>query len=112
MRGSGVGDGSGPTRARRASGARHSVSDRVVLTSEAPSGGPRPPEVEGWALNISSGGLRVVVDEPLSVGDAFRVSIGDAAARAARVVWAREDQGGAVAGLAFTDEPAPNDGHG
>jgi len=105
-------DDSERTRARRSSGARHPVSDPVSFFR-----GER--QIDGWALNVSGGGLRAIVDEVVSVDERFEVRIGDAEARPARIVWVREERGGAILGVAFTDtdeggappdDPAPSPG--
>jgi len=105
-------DDSEGARVRRASGARHPMSDPVRFSAEGRN-------IGGWALNISRGGLRVIVDESVKVDDTFEVAIGDEAPRPARVVWVREERGGAIVGVAFTDvdegaappdEPAPSPG--
>ena len=88
---------------RRAGGARVNLSKRVTLRSE---GTP----FEGWVLNISRGGVRLILEDNVSVGDAFAVEIGDddepdAVRRPGRVVWVQEEQDGAVVGLEFTDRP-------
>ncbi|MFO0616460.1 MAG: PilZ domain-containing protein [Polyangiaceae bacterium] len=88
---------------RRASGARREVSDRVRLLIAGT-------EVEGWALNISNGGLRCIVDtdginleELFELGRVVSVHVGDAAARPARIVWVQSEPDGAIVGVAFTD---------
>ena len=87
-----------PDRARRESGARHETSEPVVFTR----GSQR---VEGWALNISTGGLRVVLDEPVRQGDEFLVKVGTAdVGRPGKVVWVREEKGGAIVGVSFSDD--------
>ncbi len=99
-------------RVRRASGARHPVSDPVCFSS-----GDR--QIDGWALNVSGGGLRAIVDDPVEVDEHFEVTLGEDAPRPARVVWVREERGGSILGVAFTDveegaappdEPPPSPG--
>jgi hypothetical protein len=70
---------------RRESGARLQVSEPVVFRGQRG-------DVQGWALNISRGGLREV-----HVGEWTEP-------RAARVVWVKPDKGGGcIVGLAFDD---------
>lgn len=66
--------------------------------------------MEGWALNISNGGLRCIVDtdgvnvdELFELGRSVDVHVGDAAARPARIVWVQSEPDGAIVGVAFTD---------
>jgi hypothetical protein len=69
---------------------------------------------EGWVLNISRGGVRLVLDGALSVGQVCMVHVGDeegdadAFQRRARVVWAHQEIDGVVAGLQFIDARPPN----
>ena len=92
--------GSEPTdedhaKMRRDGNARRAVSESVVFYANDKT-------VEGWALNISNGGLRAVLEgEGVAVGDELEVAVGDAARRAARVVWVRPSKGGAIVGFAF-----------
>jgi hypothetical protein len=83
---------------RRESGARLQVSEPVVFRGQRG-------DVQGWALNISRGGLRAVVDGEVAVGDHFEVHVGEwTEPRAARVVWVKPDKGGGcIVGLAFDD---------
>ncbi|MCC6521703.1 MAG: PilZ domain-containing protein [Polyangiaceae bacterium] len=85
-------------RMRRVGGARHNISERVAFHRAGRT------VVEGWALNLSRGGLRAIVEEALAVGDDVEVTIGETELRRpARVVWVRDKQGdGAVVGVTFT----------
>lgn len=60
-------------------------------------------DVEAWTLNLSRGGVRVVVEDPIYVGAIYEVTVGDQQARTARVVWLREEADGQIAGLKFED---------
>ena len=85
--------------ATRRGGARHEVSSRVTLTGK--SG-----EVhEGWALNVSRGGIRVILEEKVELGAEFDVtmSTGEDVGKpvAGRVVWVQEEPDGVVAGIEF-----------
>jgi hypothetical protein len=74
------------------------VSEPVVFHTGAE-------RIEGWTLNVSRGGLRAVVEDDVSVGAELEVTIGESETRRpVRVVWAREQRGGAVIGLLFLDE--------
>jgi hypothetical protein len=59
----------------------------------------------GWTLNVSRGGVRVVLEEPVVAGVDYQVAIGDSKARPARVVWVRDEADGQIAGLQFLDVP-------
>lgn len=79
-------------------GARREASDRVLICDEQ-SG----VEIEGWTLNVSHGGLRIVVEDPLDVAKGYSVVVGESSPRPARVVWVREEIDGRIAGLEFLD---------
>lgn len=82
---------------RRASGARREASERVLLRRGAET-------IDGWTLNVSRGGVRVVVEEPLVEGDEVEVVVGDAAtSRPGRVVWINEQADGQIVGVQFLD---------
>jgi len=84
-------------RARREAGARREVNETVVFHRDGES-------IDGWSLNISRGGLRAILDESVEVGDEFEMAFGDdEQRRPVRVVWAREEKGGAIVGVAFLD---------
>jgi len=59
----------------------------------------------GWALNLSRGGLRIVVEDPIELNADYSVVIGDDEhhPRPCRVAWIREVAGGQIAGLQFLD---------
>lgn len=84
--------------ARRAPGeARTPANDPVTFTAEGRT-------VDGWTLNRSAGGLRVVLEDEVTVGECFVASVGESGgARPVRVVWVRSAKGGIVAGVAFED---------
>ena len=94
---------SGDVHATRRGGARHEVSARVTLRPAAPA-----PELEGWALNVSRGGVRVILENNVELGAEFEVtmtgsSLGDDSAcpRMGRIVWVQEEPDGVVAGIEF-----------
>jgi hypothetical protein len=92
-------------RARRlVGGARREASERVILRTAGF-------ETHGWTLNVSRGGLRVVVEETLQKGAEYEVVVGDSdndAARAASVVWVKDAADGQIVGLQYLDsEGAP-----
>ena len=83
----------------RRGGARREVSERVLLQG---SSGARE---EGWALNVSRGGVRVILEQAVQLGQEFDVTVGEAnhspLQRRARVVWVQEEKDGVVVGLEF-----------
>jgi hypothetical protein len=82
----------------RRGGARREVSERVSL--EGANGA-----LEGWALNVSRGGVRVILEQKVDLGQEFEVTVGDAdrspLQRRARVVWLQEEKDGLIVGLEF-----------
>jgi PilZ domain len=77
---------------------RREVSERVTLTGDAGS-------YEGWSLNVSRGGVRLIVEREVVLGDEFDVTVGalDASplTRRGRVVWLQEEADGFIVGVAF-----------
>lgn len=85
---------------RNLGGARKEASERVVLTVKGSRGAG---EITAWTLNVSRGGLRVVVEDPVHVGGTYQVRIGELEPRPAKVVWIREEADGQIAGMKFED---------
>ncbi len=81
---------------RSVGGARHEASERVVLRAGAV-------EFDGWTLNQSRGGLRVVVEERVELGAEYAVEMSGKSPRRARVVWLQDEADGQVAGLEYLD---------
>jgi len=81
---------------RQSGGARVEASDRVVIRN----GGL---EASGWTLNVSRGGLRAVLEQPLDPGLEYEVEVGEAGARRACVVWTKAEADGQIVGLRFLD---------
>jgi len=84
--------------AMRRGGARREVTERVTLKSE--DGGT----LDGWALNVSRGGLRAILEEKVVLGQKFDVVLGtdEVLHRPSRVVWVQEEPDGVIVGLEFT----------
>ena len=84
---------------RRAGGARREVSSRVFLHGE------RGELYEGWALNVSRGGVRVILEEKLDLGGEYDVIVGDpdngGTSAKGRIVWIQEEADGIIAGVEF-----------
>jgi hypothetical protein len=92
-----------PTLRRNEGGARHDASKRAELHI-----GERT--LEGWTLNLSRGGARIVLveeDEGQGVQEALNCSVeidGDPAGRRpAQVVWVRNEPDGQICGVKFLD---------
>jgi hypothetical protein len=87
----------------RRGGARREVSARVSLV------GDDGRVLEGWALNLSRGGVRVILEERVALGAEFEVVVGDVEPGQprprGRIVWLQEEPDGAVAGVEFLDAP-------
>ncbi len=83
-------------RTRRMDGARQPISETVRFRQ-----GER--EIQGWALNVSRGGLRAALEEPVSSGEEFEITLGEGEPRPGRVVWVRNQKDGSIVGVAFSD---------
>lgn len=84
-----------PTR-RQTGGSRREASDRIRVAID-------DREIDGWALNVSRGGVRVILDEALDPGTRVRVAIGEQPFREGRVVWVQAEPDGAIVGFEFLD---------
>jgi hypothetical protein len=96
---------------RRAGGARHNVSYRVSLFRDATSSDAST-EIPGWALNISRGGVRAIVEDLVQLGEEIEVVIEDERLRRrGRIVWTQEEPDGMVVGVEFIErlQAAPPD---
>jgi len=84
--------------AMRRGGARREVTERVSLKAEDGT------TLDGWALNVSRGGLRAILEEKVVLGQKFDVAIGtdEVMLRPSRVVWVQEEPDGVIVGLEFT----------
>ncbi len=84
---------------RQEGGARREASERVTLTSEGF-------EATGWTLNLSRGGVRIIVEDDVPVGNEYQITIGDdeTTKRRGRVVWVQEEADGRIAGIQFLRE--------
>jgi len=83
---------------RATGGARREATERVTL---------RGPDFEthGWTLNVSRGGMRAIVEEPLKSGLEYDLFVGDVenAARKVTVVWVQDEADGQIVGVRFLD---------
>jgi len=60
--------------------------------------------LEGWALNVCHGGMRIISETPLKVGETIAVEVqsgGRSYSGTAKVCWVREQADGVIAGLEF-----------
>lgn len=89
--------------AMRRGGARREVTERVMLKAETEDGSESP-LLEGWALNVSRGGVRAILEDKVALGQKFDITIGtdDVMTRTGRVVWVQEEPDGVIVGLEFT----------
>lgn len=86
---------------RGSGGARREVTNRIVLRKGTA-------ELTGWALNISRGGIRVILEDPVELGQEYEVEVGNddaAGKRRGRVVWVQEESDGMIVGVEFIDPP-------
>lgn len=59
----------------------------------------------GWALNISRGGLRAILEEQVELGGVFDITLGDVQeTRRGRIVWVQEEPDGAIVGVEFAND--------
>ncbi|MES1173740.1 MAG: PilZ domain-containing protein [Myxococcales bacterium] len=84
---------------RHAGGARREASERVLVRTTGF-------ETNGWTLNVSRGGIRAVVEDPLLQGIEYQLLVGDeetATARRATVAWLQDEADGQIVGLKYLD---------
>jgi hypothetical protein len=84
---------------RHAGGARFEASERVLVRGTAF-------ETHGWTLNVSRGGIRAIVEDPLIQGSEYQLIVGDeetSLARRASVVWLQDETDGQIVGLKYLD---------
>jgi hypothetical protein len=81
----------------RRNGVRREVSERVVFRTEDGR------SLDGWALNISRGGLRAILEDKVHLGQKFEITLGseEAALRTGRIVWVQEEPDGVIVGVEF-----------
>jgi predicted RNA-binding protein with TRAM domain len=92
-----------------AAGAAHSVrrgGNRHELTERIRFVGKNMKMREGWALNVSRGGVRAILEENVELGEEFEVTIGEEGdagtlTRKGRVVWVQDEPDGVIVGFEF-----------
>jgi hypothetical protein len=60
-------------------------------------------EASGWTLNVSRGGIRAVLEQPLDPSLEYEVAVGETPARRACIAWAKAEADGQIVGLRFLD---------
>jgi len=82
----------------RRGGARREVTERVTLRSEDGK------VFDGWALNVSRGGLRAILEDKVILAQKFEVAVGtdEVTSRSGRIVWVQEEPDGVIVGIEFT----------
>jgi len=83
---------------RATGGARREATERVTLR------GPNF-ETHGWTLNVSRGGMRAIVEEPVKSGVEYELLVGgmEESARKVSVVWVQDEADGQIVGVRFLD---------
>jgi len=83
---------------RGTGGARREATERVTLRGAGS-------ETHGWTLNVSRGGMRAIVEEPVATEVEYELSVGDSdePPRKVAVVWIQEEADGQIVGLRFLD---------
>ncbi len=84
--------------AMRRGGARREVTERVSLKTEDGRA------LDGWALNVSRGGLRAILEDKVILGQKFDIGLGtdEVIERTGRIVWIQEEPDGVIVGIEFT----------
>jgi len=85
---------------------RDETSARVVFRSARGT-------FDGWALNMSRGGLRAILEIRVDLGENFDIQVHDDDFRPGRVVWLQEEPDGMIVGVEYLDirgtvPPAPD----
>lgn len=102
-----AGGPAGGLHATRRGGARRELTARVTLKGKSGE------VLEGWALNVSRGGVRVILEQRVDLGTEFDVTLSPADSAdqtsktthsAGRIVWVQEEPDGVIAGIEFRSE--------
>ncbi|WP_437281881.1 PilZ domain-containing protein [Sorangium sp. So ce375] len=89
--------------ANRRRSPRRELSERVRLET-----GERA--VAGWTLNVSVGGLRVVIENSLDPGTELTVWLDGRTPRPGRIMWVQDEPDGSIVGVCFLDGVADRQG--
>lgn len=85
----------------RRGGARHEVTERIRIV------GKNLKSRDGWALNVSRGGVRAILEEPVELGEEYEITVGaedgsgPSLTRKGRVVWVQDEPDGVIVGFEF-----------
>jgi hypothetical protein len=89
----------GGTHPVRRGGNRHEVTERIRIV------GQNLKTREGWALNVSRGGVRAILEERVELGEEYEITVGaegsPALTRKGRVVWVQDEPDGVIVGFEF-----------
>ena len=94
-----------PTPTRR-NDVRREMSERIQLRrwSASATAVGAGKLLDGWALNVSRGGIRCILEEKVELGDEFELTIGEGSnaplTRRGRIVWLRKKDG-VIVGIEF-----------
>jgi hypothetical protein len=62
-------------------------------------------QTNGWTLNISRGGARLVLEEAVELGEQYEAELGlDTEPRPVRIVWTQDEADGQIVGVQFLDD--------
>ena len=90
----------------RRGGARREVTERVTFKTEDGK------VLDGWALNVSRGGLRAILEDKVTLGQKFEIALGTdddtLLHRSGRVVWVQEEPDGVIVGIEFSGMSGPH----
>lgn len=82
---------------RRVGGPRREATERVRLRRDST-------QISGWTLNISRGGARLVLEDPVELGGFYQVELGESPeAREVKIVWIQDETDGQIVGIQFLD---------
>jgi len=88
------------SRADRRTEPRVAFDDKVVIWRRDGAGVAL--RSSAWALNLSSGGIRLVLPSPVSVGEQVGIGFrGQVSTLPGKVVWVSRQADGCVAGISF-----------
>lgn len=81
------------------------ASDTAPEGASAASAGASDGSFDGWALNVSRGGVRCILEEKVALGAEYDVTIGvegdSPLTRRGRIVWVQEEADGSIVGIEF-----------
>lgn len=81
---------------------RYPLDSKLVVISKKLKGG----NANGWCLNISKGGARIMVTQHLTIGEILEIKIEryqNWKKLLAKVVWVKQLKDGCIAGISFIE---------